>query len=80
MNLKTVMVVLGTISSLSVAGAGAAQAAGALRVRGTVVSFKPTLLTVKTRQGDTDAIKLKAGWKISGVANASATDIKQGDF
>lgn len=80
MNLKTVMVVLGTISSLSVAGAGAAQAADALRVRGTVVSFEPTLLTVKTRQGDTDAIKLKAGWKISGVANASAKDIKQGDF
>lgn len=41
MNLKTVMVVLGTISSLSVAGAGAAQAAGALRVRGTVVSLSP---------------------------------------
>ena len=80
MNLKTVMVVLGTISSLTVAGVGGAQAADAQRVRGTVVSFEPTLLTVKTRQGDTSAIKLNADWKISGVANASVKDIKQGDF
>ncbi|MFD1982652.1 hypothetical protein ACFSOZ_08185 [Mesorhizobium newzealandense] len=80
MNLKTLIVVLGTISSLSAAGAGAAQAADILRVRGTVASFEPSLLTVKTRQGDTSAIKLNAGWKISGVANASVKDIKQGDF
>jgi hypothetical protein len=80
MNLKTVMVVLGTISSLSVAGVNSAQAADAQRVRGTVVSFEPSLLTVKTRQGDTSAIKLNADWKISGVANASVKDIKQGDF
>ncbi|MCZ8548124.1 hypothetical protein OOJ09_28440 [Mesorhizobium qingshengii] len=80
MNLKTFMVVLGTVSSLTVAGMAGARAADALRVRGTVVSFAPSLLTVKTRQGDTDAIKLNAGWKISGVAGASAKDIKQGDF
>jgi hypothetical protein len=80
MNLKTIMVVLGTISSLSVAGVGSAQAADAQRVRGTVVSFEPSLLTVKSRQGDTSAIKLNADWKISGVANASVKDIKQGDF
>lgn len=80
MNFKTFMVVLGTISSLTVAGTAGAQAADALRVRGTVVSFESSLLTVKTRQGDTDAIKLDAGWKISGVASASVKDIKQGDF
>ncbi|KQU79638.1 hypothetical protein ASD99_27645 [Mesorhizobium sp. Root695] len=80
MNLKTLLVVLGTISSLSVAGIGGARAADTQRVRGTVVSFEPTLLTVKTRQGDTSAIKLNADWKISGVANASVKDIKQGDF
>ena len=80
MNFKTVMVVLGTISSLSVAAVSGAQAADALRVRGTVVSFEPSLLTVKTRQGDTSAIKLNTGWKISGVASASEKDIKQGDF
>ena len=80
MNLKTLIIVLGTISSLSAAGAGAAQAADLLRVRGTVASFEPSLLTVKTRQGDTSAIKLNAGWKISGIASASVKDIKQGDF
>lgn len=80
MNLKTLMLVLGTISSLSAAGVGGAQAADMLRVRGTVASFEPSLLTVKTRQGDTSAIKLNAGWKISGIASASVKDIKQGDF
>ncbi|WP_027057276.1 hypothetical protein [Mesorhizobium loti] len=80
MNLKIVMVVLGTISSLSVAAVSGAQAADAVRVRGTVVSFDPSLLTVKTRQGETSAIKLNTGWKISGVASASEKDIKQGDF
>ncbi|MGX7872459.1 hypothetical protein ACVDG5_006005 [Mesorhizobium sp. ORM6] len=80
MNLKTPLLVLGTISMLSSADVATAQAADALRVRGTVVSFVPSLLTVKTRQGDTSAIKLNAGWKISGVAGASLKDIKQGDF
>ena len=80
MNLKTIIVVLGTISSLSAAGVGGAQAADTLRVRGTVASFEPSLLTVKTRQGDTSAIKLNVGWKISGIASASVKDIKQGDF
>jgi len=80
MNFKTSLLVLGTISSLFIAGAATAQAADTLRVRGTVVSFEPSLLTVKTRQGDTSAIKLNTGWKISGVASASQKDIKQGDF
>ncbi|MCA0047358.1 hypothetical protein LB577_10410 [Mesorhizobium sp. B283B1A] len=80
MKLKTSLLVLGTISMLSGAGVAAAQAADALRVRGTVVGFEPSLLTVKTRQGETSAIKLNAGWKVSGVASASMKDIKQGDF
>ncbi|MFD2058897.1 hypothetical protein ACFSQT_39225 [Mesorhizobium calcicola] len=80
MNLKTLIVVLGTISSLSVAGISSAHTADTVRVRGTVVGFEPSLLTVKTRQGDIAAIKLNAGWNISGVASASMKDIKQGDF
>ncbi|UVK37322.1 hypothetical protein LHFGNBLO_004337 [Mesorhizobium sp. AR10] len=80
MNLKTFAVVLGTISSLAGTSLAAAQAADALRVRGTVVSFAASTLTVKTREGTTDAITLAQGWKISGVAKASAKDIKQGDF
>jgi len=80
MTLKTLPVVLGTISALAVTSVAGAQAADTMRVRGTVVSFEPSVLTVKTRQGDTNAIKLASGWKISGVAKASAEDIRQGDF
>ncbi|MBZ9676716.1 hypothetical protein [Mesorhizobium sp. ES1-1] len=65
--------------ALLVAGTGLAQA-DAMRVRGTVVGFDGSLLTVKTRDGSLDAIKLAAGWKVSGVANASIKDIKPGDF
>ncbi|MBW8909467.1 MAG: hypothetical protein JF620_10700 [Mesorhizobium sp.] len=77
MNLKLFAIVLGTIS---VAGAAEAQAADAIRVRGTVVELAGSTLTVKDRDGKTDAITLADGWKISGVAKASAADIKQGDF
>lgn len=78
MNLKSLAIVLGTISS--VIGATQAWAADATRVRGTVVGVAGSTLTVKDRDGKTDAITLADGWKISGVAKASATDIKQGDF
>ena len=78
MNLKLFAIVLGTVSSL--VSAAEAQAADATRVRGTVVSLAGSTLTVKDRDGKTDAIALADGWKISGVAKASAADIKQGDF
>jgi len=58
----------------------AAQAADATRVRGTVAQFEGSTLTVKTREGATDAIKLADDFKISGVAKASLEDIKVGDF
>jgi hypothetical protein len=80
MDMKTFVVVLGTISGFSATSVVVAQAADAVRVRGTVVSFEPSLLTVKTREGDTEAIKLAAAWKVSGVAKASADQIKPGDF
>ncbi len=57
-----------------------AQAADAVRVRGTVVSFEPSLLTVKDPRRRYGRPKLAAGWKISGVAKASADQIKPGDF
>jgi hypothetical protein len=78
MNLKSFAIVLGAISS--VIGATQAWAADAARVRGTVVGVAGSTLTVKDRDGKTDAITLADGWKISGVAKASAVDIKQGDF
>ena len=80
MNLKTFAIVLGTISSLAGTSLVAAQAADTMRVRGTAVGFAGSTLTVKTREGNTDAITLAQGWKISGVAKASAQDIKQGYF
>lgn len=78
MNLKSFAIVLGTVSS--VIGATQAWAADAIRVRGTVVSVAGSTLTVKDRDGKTEAIALASGWKISGVAKASAANIKQGDF
>ena len=78
MNLNSFAIVLGTISS--VIGATQAWAADATRIRGTVVSGAGSTLTVKDRDGKTDAVTLADGWKISGVAKASAADIKQGDF
>ncbi|RWB76868.1 MAG: hypothetical protein EOQ50_08005 [Mesorhizobium sp.] len=78
MNLKSFAIVLGAISS--VIGATETWAADATRVRGTVVGVTGSTLTVKDRDGKTDAIRLADGWKISGVAKASAADIKQGDF
>ncbi len=78
MNLKLLAIVLGAVSAG--VGAAGAQAADAVRVRGTVVSAAGSTLTVKDRDGKTDAITLGDGWKISGVAKASASDIKQGDF
>lgn len=77
MNLKILTIVLGTISG--VVGATEAQA-DTMRVRGTVVSLAGSALTVRDREGKTDIITLAKGWKISGVAAASAADIKQGDF
>jgi len=76
MNLKLFALVFSGISVFATA-AGAADVA---RVRGTVVSVAGPVLTVKDRDGKTDTIALADGWKISGVANASAADIKQGDF
>ncbi|MBZ9798352.1 hypothetical protein [Mesorhizobium sp. ES1-4] len=78
MNLKIFAIVLGTISAL--AGAVDARAADTVRVRGTVVSLVGSTLTVKDRDGKTDTVALADRWTISGVAKASAADIKQGDF
>lgn len=57
-----------------------AQAADAVRVRGTVESLDGSTLSVKTREGADAKITLKDGWKVSSVAKASVNDIKEGDF
>jgi hypothetical protein len=67
---------------LALLGGAAVSAAQAetVRVRGTVESVDGAKLTVKTREGNTTAIKLNDGWKVTGVAKASLEDIKPGDF
>ncbi|MDG4903822.1 MULTISPECIES: hypothetical protein [unclassified Mesorhizobium] len=75
MKLKLFAIVLGMISGF----AGAAQA-DTVRLRGAVVDLAGTTLKVKARDGKTDTITLSPDWMISGVAKASAADIKQGDF
>ena len=65
---------------LGMAAISPAQAAENVRVRGTIASLDGSTLTVKTREGPTSAVALKPGWKVTGVAKASAEDIKPGDF
>ncbi|NDW03511.1 hypothetical protein GTK09_03645 [Jiella sp. 40Bstr34] len=50
------------------------------RVRGTIESLEDTTLTVKSREGDSVAITLAPGYRITGIAKASVADIKEGDF
>jgi hypothetical protein len=71
---------LGAVTGVLGASLVGATAADNVRVRGTVSKLDGSTLTVKTREGKTDAIKLGDGWKISGVAKAAAGDIKVGDF
>ena len=80
MTQKKFALVLGAAIGIAGTTLTAAQAADNLRVRGTISKFDGSTLTVKTREGDIDAIKLIAGWKVSGVAKASLDDIKVGDF
>ncbi|NKJ97239.1 hypothetical protein GFL63_00205 [Rhizobium leguminosarum bv. viciae] len=51
-----------------------------IHVRGSIVSYSGSVLTVKTREGETVDVTLADGWKLASVANAAVTDIKPGDF
>ena len=61
MTLKTLAVVLGAVVGLAGTSLTAAEAADNVRVRGTISKFEGSTLTVKTREGDVDAIKLIDG-------------------
>jgi len=69
-----------SISLLWGATISAASAAETVRVRGTVESIDGAKLMVKTREGNSTAIKLNDNWKVTGVAKAAIDDIKAGDF
>ena len=57
-----------------------ASAAERVRVRGSVVGLSGNTLSVKTREGESVDIALADGWMVSGMAPASLSDIKPGDF
>ncbi|NDL61631.1 hypothetical protein [Acerihabitans arboris] len=78
-------VALSLASALFLAGGlTTASAAGAadrgVRVRGTVVALAGDRLQVKSRDGQAVTVTLKPGWTASGVAKASISDIKPGDY
>ena len=76
MNLNTFAIVLGTISGLAGTSLVAAQAADTTRVRGTVVSFAGPTLTVKTREGNTDAIGARI--RVTSASRTQIRDVKSG--
>jgi hypothetical protein len=65
---------------LTMTAACPSRAAETAHVRGAVASLGGSTLMVKTREGPTEALTLKPGWKVTGVAAASLADIKPGDF
>lgn len=56
------------------------QNAQQVRVRGSIVEASDMLLKVKTREGQTVDVTLAQGLNVAGVARASVTDIKPGDY
>jgi hypothetical protein len=84
-SLARVLLVAGTIA-LPVAALVAtpaiaqAQAAEKTNVRGSIVSFSGSTLTVRTREGKNVDVSLAEGWKLAGVSRAQIADIKPGDF
>jgi hypothetical protein len=82
MNLKLASTIGTALALAALVGAAPSpvQAAENVRVRGTIASLDAATLSVKTREGPTSAVALKPGWRVTGVAKASAEDIKPGDF
>ncbi|MGL4962934.1 MAG: hypothetical protein ACRC67_17010 [Inquilinus sp.] len=70
------LLVTGLTSSASAQNQNAQQ----VRLRGSIVEASDTMLKVKTREGQTVDITLAQGLNVSGVANASVSDIKPGDY
>lgn len=79
MKLKILSVAIFAALSAAVAAEGASAADG-VRVRGKISSFEGSTLVVDSREGKPVTIMLKPDWQVSSVAQASADDIKAGDF
>ncbi|MBY3047484.1 hypothetical protein [Rhizobium leguminosarum] len=81
--LPALMLGLTAISTAALPGAPARaedQKPEQIHVRGSIVAYSGSALTVKTREGETVDVTLADGWKLASVANAAVTDIKPGDF
>ncbi|OWV67262.1 hypothetical protein ATY76_15280 [Rhizobium sp. R339] len=70
----------GGFAALALSQAAYSQDGERIRLRGAIESLSGDKLVVKTRDGSDATIALKAGWKVSGVKQASVEDIKPGDF
>ena len=72
------MLVSGAVVAL--AAVQGAVAADRIRVHGTVESLDGDTLKIKSPDGKDVTVTMKSGMKVLGVKNASAADIKPGDF
>ncbi|MBB3571433.1 hypothetical protein FHX05_005578 [Rhizobium sp. BK491] len=76
----TKLKIISMVLALGAATTLSAQAADKARIRGVVESLSGDTLMVKSREGKDVRIRLKPGWAVNGIVNASVTDIKPGDF
>ena len=67
-------------TSLLAVTASLADAQTPSRIRGVVQQVDDQTLTVKSREGETVAIKLNPNWGVVAVTKASLADIRQGTF
>ena len=69
-----------SVTSVAVPVHAEDKKAAPIHVRGSIVNFGGSMLTVKTREGETVDVALADDWKLASVADAKVTDIKPGDF
>ncbi|KRB55092.1 hypothetical protein ASE04_05080 [Rhizobium sp. Root708] len=78
--LKTILPTLALAAIFGMTGLHDASAADRIRVHGTVENLDGDTLKIKGSDGRDIAVKIADGLKVLGVKNASAADIKAGDF
>ncbi|QFY63168.1 hypothetical protein FZ934_22980 (plasmid) [Rhizobium grahamii] len=78
--LKTILSSLALAAIVGVSAPHDANAADRIRVHGTVENLDGDTLKIKDSDGRDIVVKIASGLKVLGVKNASAADIKAGDF
>jgi ABC-type enterochelin transport system substrate-binding protein len=73
-------IVLGVVCATALAVASASAQQKNMRVRGTIEQVNGSVLTVKSRQGETMQVKVADDARVSALVKASPADIKQGAF